>query len=104
VSELFTAPTTLDVYLLGLAGYVLLVCALFNGVFLFSLGRPWLVVRALGPAIAVAAVLAFVLSRAVVYWAAVGGLVGGTAVFALLSAYSARRVLKAVDFYYYAAY
>ena len=104
VSELFTAPTTLHVYLLGLAGYVLLVCALYNGLFLFSVGRPWLVLRALGPAIAVAVVLAFALSRLVVYWAAVGGLVAGAAVFALLSAYSARRILRSVDFYYFAAY
>ena len=93
-----------SVYLLGLAGYVLLVYALFNGVFLFSLGRPWVVLRALGPAIAVATVLAFTLSRTVVYWAAVGGLVGGAAVFALLSAYNVRRVLSSVDFYYFAAY
>jgi hypothetical protein len=104
VSSLFTEPITLDVYLLGLAGYILLVYALFNGLFLFSVGRPDLVLRALGPAIAVAAGLAFVLSTTVVYWAAAGGLVGGSAVFALLSAYSSRRVLSSIDFHYFAAY
>ena len=104
VSDLFTEPTTLHVYLLGLAGYVLLVSALYNGLFLFSVGRPWLVLRALGPGVGVAVVLSFALSRLVVYWAAAGGLVAGTAVFALLSAYSARRILRSVDFYYFAAY
>ena len=104
VSDLFTAPTTLHVYLLGLAGYVLLVSALFNGLFLFSVGRPWLVVRALAPAIVVAIVLAFTLSRLVVYWASAGGLVAGAGVFALLSAHSARRILRSIDFYYFAAY
>lgn len=104
VSALFTAPTTLHVYLLGLAGYVLLVCALYNGLFLFSVGRPWLVLRALGPAIVVAVIAAFALSRIVVYWAAAGGLVAGTAVYALLSAYSARRILRSIDYHYFAAY
>jgi len=45
-----------------------------------------------------------VLSRAVVYWAAAGGLVAGALVFALLSASSALRVLRSVDYHYFAAY
>lgn len=104
ISGLFTEPTTLDVYLLGLAGYALLVFGLFNGVFLFSVARPWLVLQALAPAIAVAVAVSFALSRLVVYWAAAGGLVAGCAVFALLSASSARRILRDIDFHYFAAY
>ena len=104
VSGLFSDRTTLHVYPLALAGYALLVWALFNGLFLFSLGRAWLVIRALVPAIAVAAPVAFVLSRAVVYWAAAGGLVAGALVFAVLSARSALRVLRSVDYHYFAAY
>lgn len=104
VSDLFNEPTTVHVYVLGLAGYALLVLGLFNGLFLFSLNRPWLVLRALAPAVGVATVVAFVLSRTIVYWAAAGGLVAGTLVYALLSGRSALRILNAVDYHYFAAY
>ena len=104
ISDLFGDATTLRVYALGVVGYALLVYGVFSASFVFSVGRPWSVLAALVPSIAVAAVVAFTLSRLVVYWAAVGGLVAGTATFAILSALAARRILRAVDYFYYAAY
>ena len=104
VSALFSDAITLRVYVLGVVGYALLVCGLFNGVFLFSIGRPWYVVRAIVPGVAVAVAGSLALSRAFDYWAAAGGLVAGCAVFALLAAVTATRALRGVDYHYFAAY
>lgn len=104
IHGIFSDPTTLHVYPIALAGYALLVVALFNGTFLFSLGRPWVVLRGILPAIAIAVPVAFVLSRTVVYWAAAGGLAAGAFVFAVLSGWNAVRTLASVDYHYFAAY
>lgn len=102
--SLFSSPTTLHVYPIAVAGYALLVWGLFNGLFLFSLGRPWLVLRALLPGVVVAVTIAVVLAHTIVYWAAAGGFVVGALVFALSSSVITRRVLASVDYYYAAAY
>ena len=104
VSALFTEGVTLRVYAIGVLGYSFLVCGLFNGLFLFSVGKPWLILRCLAPAVVVATVAAFVLSRVFVYWAAAGGLAAGAFVFAVLAAYRARRILRSIDYHYFAAY
>jgi hypothetical protein len=104
VRGFFAEPNTVRVYAIATLGYALLVWGLYNGAFLFSLGRPWLVVRALGPGVVVALVLAFTLSRTVAPWAAVGGLAAGTFVFAVLSARATLRLLRDVDYHYFAAY
>lgn len=104
VSSLFDHHITLWVYTVGLCGYALLVLGLFNCVFLFSLGRPWDVLRALIPGVVVAIVVSLVLSRVVVYWAAAGGLVAGTLVFATLAAAVTGRILRSTDYRYFAAY
>lgn len=104
VSGLFGDRTMLRVYALGLAGYALLVFGIFNSVFLFSLGRPWAVVRSLLPGVVVAAAVAFTLSRLYAYWTAAGGLVAGSLVFALLATAATTRTLRTVDYHYFAAY
>ncbi len=104
VSSLFADPTVLDVYILGVVGYALLVVGVFNVLFLFSVTRPWAALATLAPALPVAAAVAFVLSRTVVYWAAAGGLVAGSAVFALLATVTTRRILRSIDYHYFAAY
>jgi hypothetical protein len=101
---MFGDRTTLEVYPIALAGYSLLVIALFSVLFLMTLGRPKLVLRSLFPAIAAAVITAFVLSRTLPYWTAAVGLVAGTLVFAVLATRSALRVFGSVDYYYYAAY
>jgi hypothetical protein len=92
------------VFLAGTAGYSLLVVALLNGVFLFSLSRPWPAVGALGVAVCVDAAVGWVLSRQGEYWWSVGGLVAGAAVFAGLTSVATVRVLRRLDYYYYSAY
>ena len=101
---MFGKRTTLEVYPIALVGYALLVLALFSVLFLLMLGRPKLVLRSLVPAIGVAVVTAFVLSRTLPYWTAAVGLAAGTLVFAVLATRNALRVFGAVDYYYYAAY
>ena len=92
------------VFLAGTAGYGLLVVALLNGVFLFSLSRPWPAVGALSVAVCTDATVGWVLSRQGEYWWSVGGLVAGAAVFAGLTSVATVRVLRRLDYYYYSAY
>jgi hypothetical protein len=101
---LFGDRTTLETYPVALAGYWLLVIALFSVLFLLTLGRPRLVLGALLPSIVVAVAVAFTLSRTQPYWTAAGGLAAGTLLFAMLATRKALLVLGAVDYYYYAAY
>jgi hypothetical protein len=92
------------VFLAGTAGYGLLVVALLNGVFLFSLSRPWPAVGALSVALCTNAAVGWTLSRSGEYWWSVGGLVAGAAVFAGLTSVATVRVLRRLDYYYYSAY
>lgn len=104
LDEHFTSRTTLAVYAFALAGYWLLVWALFSGLFLLFLGRPRLLLEAIAPALVIAVIVAFTLSRTLPYWTAVVGLVAGALVFGVLAARHALRVLREVDYYYFAAY
>lgn len=104
LDEHFTSRTTLAVYAFALAGYWLLVWALFSGLFLLFLGRPRLLLEAIAPALVIAVIVAFALSRTLPYWTAVVGLVAGALVFGVLAARHALRVLREVDYYYFAAY
>ncbi|MEA2491461.1 MAG: hypothetical protein QOH21_3253 [Acidobacteriota bacterium] len=98
------APTTARVFALATVAYVVFLFALQNVLMLLTLARVDLVVRAVGIALAVNVATGFVLSRAVHYSAAVAGLLAGSAVLLFLTARSMRRVLGALDYYYYAAY
>ena len=104
VGGFFVDPTTVRVYLVGVGGYGLLVWGLYNGSFLFALGRPWRVLRALLPAFAVAIAVAFVCSRAIAPWAASFGLLAGALVLALVSLLETHRLLGRLDYYSFAAF
>ncbi len=78
-------PVTEGVYAWGVIAYGLLVLSLLNGVFLFSLSRPRVVIQALLLALVVNAGLGWWLSRNVDYWFAVVGLAAGTLVFAVIT-------------------
>lgn len=104
VRDFFANPITYEVYFLGALGYALLVWALMNGVFFFSLSRPFFVLRAIGAGLVAGTAVGFVLSRTVEYWLAAAGLVVGAAVFAAITARYAARVLRELDYYYYSAY
>ncbi len=97
-------PVTEGVYAWGVIAYGLLVLSLLNGVFLFSLSRPRVVIQALLLALVVNAGLGWWLSRNVDYWFAVVGLAAGTLVFAVITTAGALRVLRRLDYYYYSAF
>ncbi len=95
---------TEGVFAWGATGYALLVLSLLNGVFLFSLSRPRLVVPPLVVALLVNAAVGWHLSRTIDYWFAVVGLAAGALVFAVLTTAAAIRVLRRLDYYYYSAF
>jgi len=75
-----------------------------NAVFFLSLSRPRFVLRAIGVGFVVNVVVGFLLSRIVVYYYSVLGLVAGGVVFGLLSTWYAWRVMDELDYYYYSSY
>ena len=93
-----------SVFLWGTVGYVLLVVALLNGVFLFSLSTPWPVVGALLVGLLADITVGWVLSRSGEPWWSVGGLVVGASLFAGISTLATVRVLRRLDYYNYAAF
>ena len=99
-----TDAVTVAVFAWGVVAYALLVLSLLNGVFLFSLSRPRLVVPALSLALVVNASVGWYLSRSIDYWYGVVGLAAGALVFAVLTTASALRVLRRLDYYYYSAF
>lgn len=104
IGGFFTTPVTYGVFIAGTISYALLAWGLLNGLFLFSLARPKLVVRAVAPALAVSITVGIVLSHVYEYWYSVVGLAAGALVFALISFWYAVRVLSRTDYFYYAAY
>ncbi len=92
------------VYFWGKWGYAFLALGLLNAVFFLSLSRPRLVLRSLGVGFLVNVVVGFLLSRIVVYYYSVIGLVAGSIVFGLLSTWYAWRVMDELDYYYYSSY
>ena len=93
-----------SVFLWGTVGYALLVVALLNGVFMFSLSTPWPVVGALLVGLLANITVGGVLSRYGEYWWSVGGLVVGAFLFACITTISTVRVLRHLDYYNYAAF
>ncbi|HEY73123.1 MAG: hypothetical protein B6I35_14955 [Anaerolineaceae bacterium 4572_32.2] len=92
------------VYRWGMVGYAFLALGLLNAVFFLSLSRPRFVLRAIGVGFLVNVVVGFLLSRIVVYYYSVFGLVAGGIVFGLLSTWYAWRVMDELDYYYYSSY
>jgi hypothetical protein len=104
IRDFFTNTATHGVFVAGAVGYSLVAWGLLNGLFLFSLARSGLVLRAALPALLVSAGVGIALSRIYDYWYSAAGLAAGALVFALISAWYAIRVLSRIDYYYYAAY
>ncbi len=97
-------PITRRVFALGVVGYILLAIGLSNGIFLFSMARPWLVVRAMVIALAVSLAVGITLSRTHAYWWSAAGTVAGGLVFASLTGFATWRTLRRGDLHLYAAY
>lgn len=87
----------------GIIGYGLLLWGLMNNILLFTLSRPWVVVRAFCYAISVDALSAWWLSRTFGYWYSIVGLALGAFVFAALTTEAARKSLQSMDYSYYSS-
>ncbi len=101
---LFTAPLTERVFFFGVAAYGLLAVALMNAVVLFFLSRPRGAVAGLTSAIVVTVGVGLVLSRVYEPWTSAIGLLAGAGTFALVTGIAALRVVRNMDYYYYASY
>ena len=88
------------VFVAGCAGYALFAAALLDGLMLFSLNRPAVVLRALLPALVVNLITGYVLSHVAGAEFAVVGLVAGAGVFAFGTRRGVRDALKRPDFAY----
>lgn len=98
------STTTNVVFWVAAVSYAVFMYALLNILILMILSRADLAVRATAIALAVNVVAGFVLSRAVHYSGAIGGLLAGSIVLAVLSFRSIRDVLDELDYSYYAAF
>ena len=104
LADVVDNPVMRSVYWFGAVGYALLVFALMNGVFFFSLSRVSFVLRGLGLAIVVNVLVGTLLSRHFEYWHSVVGLTAGALVFAVVTGLYGIRVLRRMDYYYYSAF
>lgn len=104
VRDLFANPITEAVFWPAALGYQLLACGLMIALLLFTLGRSFVVVRALWRSIAVAAVIGYATSRVIAPECAVLGFVAGTAAFAAQMLRAGRALARHVDYFFYAAY
>jgi hypothetical protein len=100
----FSDSTTRGVFVAGAIGYALLAWGLLNALFLFSLSRPRLVIRAILPAVLASIAVGVPLSRVYEYWYGSAGLAAGGLVFALVSGWYVLRTLSRADYFYFSAY
>lgn len=104
LSDRIHDPVTWRVFALALVGYGLLALGLSNGIFLFSMARPWLVVGAMAAALSAGLTVSVVLSRTIDYWWSAAGTAVSGFVFAALTGVAAWRTLRRGDLHLYAAY
>jgi uncharacterized membrane protein len=104
VGRALGAHTTRAVYPWAVVGDSLFVWGLLNGALFFSLSRPHHALRPLAAGLAVGLAVGIVASRTGPYWTSVTGLTAGALVFAGLTTRNAVRVLRQLDYYYYAAF
>lgn len=96
----FLTPAANVTFVAGCVGYALFAIGLVDALLLFSVNRPGAVLHALLPALLVNLVGGYAFSHIAGAQYAVAGLVGGSAVFALLARRSAATALRRPDFAY----
>jgi hypothetical protein len=102
--ESLLSATTTNVFWVAALSYAIFIFAVRNALMLMTLSRGDLAAGALGTALAFNVVVGWVLSRSLEYSASVFGLLTGSIVLGVLTHRLLRRVLKELDYYYYAAY
>lgn len=101
--DIFGNKVTHFVLIVAIISYSILTIGLMNCLILFSLSQPKMAGSAIATAVAVNAILGFVLSRWVDYSWAIIGLIVGAMVFTVLSYQSVRKVFRDLDYYLYSA-
>lgn len=104
VRDFFESPITYLVFWNASVGYSLLAIGLLNSLFFFSLAKPHVVLRCIGPAFVINVAVGYFASRIVSYEYSVLGLVAGAAYFAYSSSRQARRLFRELDYFYYSAF
>jgi hypothetical protein len=94
------SPQTWVTLVAGDVGYGCLALALVNGLVLFQIRRPWLVVRVFTAALVINLASGYLLSRLLGGFHAVDGLLLGAAYFAVASTLEVRRTLQHPDYAY----
>ncbi len=98
-----TNPVSWTVFNWSLVAYVFLAAGLLNALVLFCLSRPEMAVTAISEALIVDFAVGFVASRVIGYQWAVAGLLAGAVVFAVAGSRGVFKVLRSLDYYYYAS-
>ena len=104
IHDLVTQRETVRVFLVAVVAYGLLAFGLMNAVVLFFLSRPRAPLWGLAAGLVATVVVGGVASRAIAPWTSCFGLLAGTAAFALATSVATVRVVRRMDYYYYAAY
>ena len=95
---------SIKVCIVGGLGYFFLTWGMLNALYLFTLNRPHIALRALFIACIVNFAVGFLLSRTVSYEYSVFGMLIGAVVFMILTLRENYKFFKNLDYYYYAAY
>lgn len=96
--------TTIRVFWLAAISYAIFMFALQNILMLMILSRADIASRAIGIALVVNIAAGFAISRAVHFSGAIAGLLAGSLVLAVMTHQQLRRVLRELDYNYYAAF
>lgn len=88
----------------GCIGYLFLAWGMLNSLYLFTLGRPTIPLKAIIIGTVVNTIIGFVLSRFLAYEYSVIGMVAGAFVFMLLTLKESLHFFKNLDYNYYASY
>jgi len=102
--ENFMQQPTLFIFYVAAFSYFLLVNSLMNTLFMFSLSRHHMPLKAVAYALFANFFVGMILSRLYGYEYAVFGLLAGSIILWIMTFLSIREMFKKLDYYYYSAY
>lgn len=95
---------SVNVCIMGGAGYLFLAWGMLNTLYLFTLSRPTAPLKAIVAACIVNFIVGFIGSRFISYEYSVLGMLAGSLVFMLMTLRANLKFFNNLDYYYYAAY